>query len=447
MPIKRFLGLGVLLLPLLLLIGGLSFWLGGETQPKRPLILVWDNQSWELTPETIVNESLFQGKIATMAAEIYFPAKPPEFQYIEQENKLLIENGESGQELDKQTLLALIKNRLASGRQEPINLPIKEIPAISEREIKDYVAELAGLINQEPQDALFRFESGKAIAFRPSKNGLALNQEQTVQLIKQGEKAIILPTQPLEPKIKMGDTNRFGIKQKIGAGQSAFRGSIPNRIHNIQLAANRFSGILIPPGEEFSFNQKLGEISLETGFKQAYIIKGQRTILGDGGGVCQVSTTLFRAALTAGLPILERHSHAYRVAYYEQDSPVGFDATVFAPTVDFKLKNDTPAYLLIQAEFNPQNQTLTFEIFGTDDGRKVLISNGRIWNKAPPPPPLYQDDPTLPSGTTKQIDWAAWGAKAAFDWKVTRNGEVLQDRTFFSAYQPWQAIYLRGTKQ
>ena len=230
----------------------------------------------------------------------------------------------------------------------------------------------------------------------------------------------------------------------VGKGISYFRGSIPSRIHNIQLASLKMNGILIPPGETFSFNKTLGDVSQSTGYQEAYIIKEGRTILGDGGGVCQVSTTLFRAVLNAGLPILERHAHAYRVSYYEQNSDVGLDATVFDPTADLKIKNDTLAHLLIQTQFDPKNSRLTFELYGTSDGRKITLSKSRIWDQTPPPPDLYQDDPTLPPGKVKQIDWKAWGAKVAFDYKVERNGEILQNRTFYSNYRPWQAIYLRG---
>ena len=112
-----------------------------------------------------------------------------------------------------------------------------------------------------------------------------------------------------------------------------------------------------------------------------------------------------------------------------------------------RIKNDTPAYILIQSEFFPKEYKLAFSFYGTSDGRKAVIANTRLWDIAPPPEPLYIDDPTLPKDQIKQIDWAASGGKAAFDWKVVRGDETLQERTFYSIYQPWQAIYLRGTKE
>jgi vancomycin resistance protein YoaR len=211
------------------------------------------------------------------------------------------------------------------------------------------------------------------------------------------------------------------------------------------LASSRFKGVLLAPGEVFSFNKVLGDVSTLTGYRQAYIIKEGRTVLGDGGGVCQVSSTLFRAALNVGLPIVERKAHSYRVSYYEQNSPVGLDATVYDPTADLKIKNDTPAHILIQPQVNPKNSQLIFEIYGTNDGRVSKISKPTISNLTPPPEDLYQDDPSLPAGTLKQIDWKAWGAKVTYTYNVSRDGETIFQKTFVSNYQPWQAVYLRGT--
>ena len=202
---------------------------------------------------------------------------------------------------------------------------------------------------------------------------------------------------------------------------------------------------MIKPGSEFSFNETIGDISSSTGYKPAYIIKAGKTVLGDGGGVCQVSTTVFRAALNTGLPIIERTAHAYRVSYYEQDSQPGFDATVYGPTVDFKFKNDTENYILIQTEVDQINNILTFKLYGKSDGRKVELSKPKVYDVQPPLPDATQEDPTLKRGVVKQVDFPAWGAKSVFDYKVTRGKDILFEKEFFSSYRPWQAIYLVGT--
>jgi vancomycin resistance protein YoaR len=143
---------------------------------------------------------------------------------------------------------------------------------------------------------------------------------------------------------------------------------------------------------------------------------------------------------------MERTAHAYRVHYYEEKYQVGFDATVFQPAPDFKFLNDTPAYILVQTVYDEKKKYLAFELYGTGDGRKVELSKSRIWEQVAPPPDLYINDPNLPIGVVNQTEHAAWGAKVAFDYKVTRGEEILQDRTFFSNYRPWQAVFVRGTK-
>lgn len=326
----------------------------------------------------------------------------------------------------------------------------------NEAEIASRAARIAQQINRPAQNAVFQFTGQAVTQFKPALPGRTLDQPATAQAITAAleqlvaagpnEQIVALTVAETAPKITTESVNNLGIKELIGKGESTFHGSIASRKHNVALTAGRLNGRLVPPGEVFSFNQAVGDISQATGYQSAYIIKDGRTILGDGGGVCQDSTTMFRAALNAGLEIIERHPHSYRVSYYEQDSPVGVDATVYSPTTDFKFRNDTPGHILIQTQADLTRNYLKIEIYGTGDGRKATLANFRLWGQTPPPPDLYVDDPTLPIGQTRQVDWKAAGAKAAFDWKVERGGEIIHQKTFYSSYQPWQAVYLKGTQ-
>lgn len=317
-----------------------------------------------------------------------------------------------------------------------------------------FVESIASQVNRDPTNPSFTYEDGTVKEFTPAKDGVRVENQKLSELVKinlqsledSEEKTVSvdIPIVLTEPKIKTSEVNNLGIKQLIGRGTSTYFHSIPGRVHNVVLAASKLNRILVAPGETLSFNEVLGDVSQYTGFQQAYIIKDGKTILGDGGGVCQVSTTLFRAAMNAGLPIIERRAHAYRVGYYEQGSPPGLDATVFSPTTDLKIKNDTPGHILIQTYADPKKYSLIFEIYGTSDGRISSVSKPVTSSVTPPPPDLYQDDPTLPSGVIKQIDFKAWGAKVSFNYKVTRDNETIFEKTFVSNYRPWQAIYLRG---
>jgi len=352
------------------------------------------------------------------------------------------------------------KKLILKGNGEQIILSDKEIlplfglsgEIVNETGFIALIEEIIPKIETEAKNAVFVFENEKVKEFKPEIVGAKIDvpklKERLGEALYQPEKEEMEISLILSyPDITTGDINSLGIKELIGSGKSEFAHSIPGRVYNVNLAASRINGVLIPPGEEFSFNKSVGEISRETGYQSAYIISGGRTVLGDGGGVCQVSTTVFRAALDAGLPITERKAHAYRVGYYEQDSKPGIDATVYNPTADLKFKNDTGAHILVQTSVDTKSLKMRVDIFGAKDGRKVTLTTPRVSGQIAPPATMYVDDPSLPKGTKKQIDWSAWGAKVSFDYKVEKNGETIIEKTFYSNYQPWQAVYLVGTKE
>lgn len=309
-----------------------------------------------------------------------------------------------------------------------------------------------------PEEGLFNFADGQVVEVRPAINGHAIDTAKLKQQIKthllaaaytKTEQTVTLPIPvvTIKPKVTVDNINDLGIKEVIGEGTSLFQHSIEGRAFNVNLAASRLNGILIPPSKTFSFTETIGDISSLSGYKQAYVIENGKTVLGDGGGVCQVSTTLFRAALNAGLPIVERNPHAYRVGYYEQDSGPGIDAAIYSPSVDLKFKNDTDNYILVQSAADMTEQRLTFWLYGTKDDRQTIIGTPVIESESPAPEALYQDDPTLPKGQVKQVDFAAAGANVYFTRTVKKQGKVIQSDKFVSNYRPWQAIYLRGTKE
>lgn len=322
---------------------------------------------------------------------------------------------------------------------------------LKNEKITEFLSSIAPQINQAVQEPLFQVENTggekpKIKEFKPPQEGYSLDTKQAAEkiaiaILNPGQKSVQLPVNIEKPKNKLA--NDLGINELIGRGVSNFAGSIPNRIFNVELAASKINGVLIAPGETFSFVNTVGDISSATGYKQAYVIKSGRTVLDDGGGVCQVSTTIFRAALNSGMPIVKRTAHAYRVGYYEQGFPPGLDATIFHPSVDFQFKNDTSHHILIQAY--ALGTTLTVDLYGTSDGRVAQVSTPVVTSRTPAPPEIRQDDPTLPKGTVKQVDFAAAGANVVFTRTVTRGGETIINETFRSNYRPWQAVFLVGT--
>ncbi len=322
---------------------------------------------------------------------------------------------------------------------------------LDQEKLTAYVENLAPQIAQSPENARFDFDeaTGSLTPIVPSRRGRTLDVAETKRLINAHvittDRQVTLPILPVRPDVADDDGPNLGIVELVSQGVTYFKGSTAGRVQNIQLAASRFHGLVIPPGGRFSFNEHLGEVSPETGYEESLIISGNRTTEGIGGGICQVSTTAFRAAFWGGFPILERSPHSFRVSWYEP--PVGLDATVYGPAVDFKFLNDTLYHLLIETEADPQTGMLAFRFYSTKTGRTVEVEGPFEENVVPHGEPIYQDDPTLPKGTTKQVEWARDGVDVTV-YRIIKEGDLVISREkFFSRYQPWQDMYLVGSKE
>jgi vancomycin resistance protein YoaR len=241
--------------------------------------------------------------------------------------------------------------------------------------MKAYLTSIANSLNTTPQNARFIFnDETRQLDLLPDGHaviGRVINAESSTSAINQAfqngahnaELVFDITNPPVMDSTKGSD---LGITELVYAYTSYFRGSTADRVQNIKTASSRFHGLLIAPGQTLSMSDVLGDITLDNGYAEAMIILGDQTIKGVGGGVCQVSTTLFRTVFYSGLEILERHSHAYRVGYYEQTASghnqdlAGLDATVFVPIVDFKFRNDTPYWLLMETYVSTSNYSLTW---------------------------------------------------------------------------------------
>ncbi|MBM4436497.1 MAG: VanW family protein [Actinobacteria bacterium] len=253
-----------------------------------------------------------------------------------------------------------------------------------------------------------------------------------------GASEIEIPIVIIQPDIARLSARDLQFDRVIATGTSFYYGSQQNRIHNIANGSGLIDGTVVAPGEEFSFNATLGPVTFDNGFVEGFVIHPDKTEKEVGGGLCQVSTTLFRAVFWAGLPIVERWEHAYRVGYYEQgaDNPVGFDAAVWQPSQDLKFLNDTPNYILIRRNFDPSKAKLEFTLYGPPNGRKVE----RQWWRGPttePGPVKVVASEKLKPGEIKQTDTAVAGVQAIVYRQVTLGGRVLIKDKFLSLFRPW----------
>jgi len=324
--------------------------------------------------------------------------------------------------------------------------------SVDAQALEQFLGPIAPLVNQTPQNARFYFDdpTSQLVLWQSATTGrtldIAATRDMVNQKLLQGEHSIPLVITLAQPAVTDDATAAsLGITGLVphGSYTSYFRGSSAARLQNIQAAASRFYGLLIPPNTTFSMGEAIGDISLDNGYAEALIIYNGQTITGVGGGVCQVSTTLFRTAFFSGYPIPERHEHDYRVYYYEQTATgtdvnlAGLDATVYFPLVDLKFTNDRPYWLLMETYFNPTNYSLTWKFYSGDDGRSVEWQNLGLQNVVTAPEPAFEENPGLAPGEISQGDW--WvedGADITVTRVVSRNGQVLISDSTQTHYEP-----------
>jgi len=306
--------------------------------------------------------------------------------------------GDSGPFVYTPEILAnmILPQRVQDGDQQKIQV------VLNPKGLRDLLTPVKTQVDRLPADAKFIFNDGtrQLDLMADSKVGRALDIEASIKAINdavaRGEHSVPLVINETQPRVPATATAQaLGITELVHEETSYFYGSSAARIQNIEAAAKQFLGVLVAPGETFSMGEHLGDVSLDNGFAEALIIYGGRTIKGVGGGVCQVSTTLFRAAFNAGFPIVERTPHAYRASYYEQVAGgsvdtrlAGLDATVYFPLVDFKFTNDTPYWLLMETYMG--SGSLTWKFYSTKDGRTVDWTTTGPTNVVSAPPSLVE---------------------------------------------------------
>lgn len=279
--------------------------------------------------------------------------------------------------------------------------------------IYNYIQTLAPQINQPDIEPVLRIQNNRVTEFTPPQDGETLNTYMSawdaLTALNSGAFSAALSVSQTQPQTQLSQTNNLGINQLIGEGVSSFKGSPNNRRHNIAAGITKFQGIILPQGATFSFDDDLGPVTATAGFLPELVIDDGNTLPELGGGLCQVSTTTFRAAMAAGLPITDRRNHAYAVEYY---SPQGTDATIYPDSADLKFVNDTPGAIMIWP-YEKDSNTLVFDFYGTNDGRQVTLEKPVVYDR--------------------QADGAM---KATWTRLVTNAAGVTRTDIFNSNYQP-----------
>ena len=313
-----------------------------------------------------------------------------------------------------------------------------------------YLGTLSPSLSTVPADGRFDFDpsSGQLSAISPSTSGRKLKVDETIRLLELAvfepvNRRVAMVFEALPPRYPAGVTAaELGITELVSEATTYFWGSWQNRRSNIALGAGKLHGVIVAPGEEFSFNAHLGEITPENGYLEGSVILGGATVTGIGGGICQVSTTMFRAAFSGGYAITERNNHGYRVGYYEYaGAGPGLDAAIWQPEVDLRFQNNTPYHVLIESDFLPTQDAIQFRFYSTRHWHTV-IENPIVREYVPAPEAAYVEAADLALGQVRQIDYSADGA----DVLVYRNiydtdGSLVKRDQVFTHYLPWQAVF------
>jgi vancomycin resistance protein YoaR len=321
-------------------------------------------------------------------------------------------------------------------------------PRADEARLRSILENWADQVYLPARNARLRFDPGSQslTVLQLSRPGRQLNVDASILAIQQAlgseQNPALLVVDPVAPAVDSNRVAEMGIRELVAQGVSYFAGSSAERVRNIEVAAAKFDGVVIPPGGVFSFNEFVEDVSAANGFEDSLIIWGDRTAVGIGGGVCQVSTTIFRAAYNGGMPLVERYNHGYVVDWYGEP---GLDATIFTPSVDFKFRNDTGAHLLFEPIVDGAGGTLTVNLYGAKPDREVYVSEPVISDVVPAPAPLYTVDAALAPGQRKQVDWEKPGMTATVTRTIVEGG-ATRTETLVSQYQPWKAVYLVGSE-
>ncbi len=318
--------------------------------------------------------------------------------------------------------------------------------------------EIGSSVYKTAQDAKFIFDNSTRSLrlIQQAETGKELDIDKSLEniaeAIRAGRNEAEVALNIIQPKVTGNETaEELGIRELVHTENTYFFYSDDARIQNIQVGAAKLNGVLVAPGETFSMADAVGEVSKETGYAESSVIFGDQTVQDVGGGLCQVSTTLFRAAFNYGLEINERHAHGYRVYYYErlgnrQLDPglAGLDASVYLPVLDLKFTNDTPYWILMEAQPDLNLFQLQWRFYSTDVNRYVEYTSTGLTNVVPEGEPIYNENPNLPSGYVEQVDWGIDGADVTIYRTVYENGLVhIQDR-FDTHYEAWSDIWEYG---
>ncbi len=359
---------------------------------------------------------------------------------------LAVEAGQQRWALGRDEIAALLRFNGGPGETMAVTVDSDGLSA--------WLKGIAEQVHRDPVNARFKWDDGRLTPIRESAPGQELDLDAALAQVQQHlistERTVQLPLKSVPPAVATDDGPKLGISEQIDSGETSFAGAIPEKRHNIALAAERLNGVVVPPGGLFSFNREVGPTTLDAGFQWGFGLEagngGVKTIPSVAGGICQVATTLFQPVFWSGYQIEERHWHLYWIPAYTSRGVVGLDATVDADSnLDFQFRNTTPDALLIQSW--TEGDTLHFALYGHKPRWQVKVEGPVITNVVKPDEtPITEEDPTMPWGKSLVVQTAREGFDSLLVRTVTGDGDQPRVLNLKSSYQPGRNITLVGTR-
>ncbi|MFN8634052.1 MAG: VanW family protein [Chloroflexota bacterium] len=376
--------------------------------------------------------------------EMRLPAKTKAEQILD--GPVTVKYAERAWTIDRQALADLLL--FSGGAGVPIEV------RLDGDKLRPRIQQIAAELYQEPKDAELTWANGALQATRPSQEGRSLDVDvalkQALAGIEAGQREIVLTPTVTKPKLDSTNLQALGIKELVNSATTSFVGALPQKQHNVRLAASRLNDKLIAPGETFSFNKVLGPTTLDNGYQIAFGIMGtggseHKTVPSVAGGICQVATTLFQPVFWSGYQIEERHWHLYWIPNYSSKGVVGLDATVDEETgLDLQFVNNSSTYLLLESRTD--DSSVTFELYGTKPSWDVKVDGPKMTDPTKADPtPVVEREPSLPAGQQYQVEAARDGFTATFVRTVTSADSPARTLRLESKYVPSRNVTLVGT--
>ena len=380
-----------------------------------------------------INEDEIKSIIESISSDI--PGAVVEADYYVEDNKLIITKGSEGLKINTESLIEKIKDKIQciNSTQEYI-----EIPVINEQPEKIDIEKIHDEIYREVQDA---YLTQSPFTIHPEVEGVDFNVDEAKALLNEDKEKYEIPLIITEPSVTMVQIGSEAFPDLLATYSTKYDGANINRTNNLELACEKINDKIVLAGETFSYNKTLGARTIADGYKEAKVYENGEVVDGIGGGICQVSSTLYNSVLMANMEIIERKNHQFVTSY----TPAGRDATVVYGQTDFKFKNTRTYAIKIKATCS--NGIITISIYGIKEEIDCTVSFSTETISTIPYTVKYIDDSTLTAGTEKVKQIGANGMITETYIIKTLNGTVVSKELLSKdTYNAMQRIILKGTK-